>query len=1352
MLSKFSVRKPFTVLVAVILVIVLGVVSYMNMTPDLLPEIELPYVVVMTTYVGATPEAVESEVTRPIERSLSTLDNVDNITSTSGANYSVVFLQFTGDADLEYAALAIREKLTQLSGSWSDDVGTPTIMKISPDLMPVSVAAVSREGYDTVALSSFVEDELLTRLEGVEGIAGVNASGLVSNVIEVRIDPDKLEEVNARLRAEAERQLDDAKAELEQNRAEAQDKLGELSGGETEIADGRQQLAEKQESIAAELAAAEQELDSKKRSILEARMELVSKLSELSGTLDEIDQALSGYRSIQSNIEKAEFAREQGNAAAENLTALAAQTAELERTREAMLEGAAAMGLSGEAAEAFLRENSEEYRTLTAALDEIDGVLAAAGTDRAHLGESIETAKKTAETAAQSLETIDAGLAAQGLDREMLATAIAQLEDSRSTAAAAQEALSAKLDELEQGSAAVDDALAALAAQQSAASGELNAAMTELIVNEKSLASAKTQLEDALAQIDDALESLEDTREETLERADVTDAVTMSTVAQILAAQNFSMPAGYAGGTLVSVEGTIDDVETLRGLLLFELDGAGEVRLADVAEVTLRDNSDESYARINGKDGVLLSFTKQSDVPTATASKNLSRTLDKLEQEYGGLRFDTLMDQGDYIRLIVRSVLENLVLGAALAILILLFFLRDIRPTFVVACAIPLSVTFAIVLMYFSGVTLNILSLSGLAIGVGMLVDNAIVVIENIYRLRGRGVPPAKAAIAGAGQVTAAITASTLTTVCVFLPIVFVEGLTRQLFTDMALTITYSLAASLIVALTLVPCMAAGTLKRVRGENAVYERVLDRYETAMRWSLAHKWVVIVTALVLLAGSGVWALSKGFSYMPDMESTQIMVSVQMPEDAALADTAAVSDALAERIMALDGVETVGAMLNSGVAGVLGMNAKTDVTAVTMYVLLDENSHRSLSGLAEEIEACGEGLACEVSASSNGMMSGYASALGGEGIEIKLYADDPDVLQQEARAIAEILRGVDGIAEVSDGLEETAPELRVVIDHDEAMKNGLTTAQAAMGLAAALTESASATQIRALDADVLVFNTEEVTPSTLGDVEITATAADGTKTAVRLGDIAGIEEARGFETIRRDRQRRTVSVTASVQEGKNVTLAADEVERAMRDYTAPAGVSYEYAGENETIMSSLTDLLWMLLLGVLIVYLIMVAQFQSLLSPLIVMFAIPLAFTGGLLALAIFGFEVSVVAMVGFVILVGIIVNNGIVLVDTINQLREEGMERTEAVIEAGRMRLRPVLMTALTTILGLLPMSLGIGLGVSLVQPVAVAGIGGLAYATLMTLVLVPVLYDALHKRPLRRVSAEELAEPEESKL
>ena len=303
---------------------------------------------------------------------------------------------------------------------------------------------------------------------------------------------------------------------------------------------------------------------------------------------------------------------------------------------------------------------------------------------------------------------------------------------------------------------------------------------------------------------------------------------------------------------------------------------------------------------------------------------------------------------------------------------------------------------------------------------------------------------------------------------------------------------------------------------------------------------------------------------------------------------------------------------------------------------------------------------------------------------------------------------------------------------------------------MLLAAAVTESAGATDIAALDADVLIFNNAGTDAAGLADLKLTATRQDGTTAEVRLGDIAEIEEARGFSSISRENQRRYVTVSASVADGYNVTLTARAGERAMADYEAPAGVSYTYSGENETIMTSLGDLLWMLLLGVLIVYLIMVAQFQSLLSPLIVMFAIPLAFTGGLLALAIFGFEVSVVAMIGFVILVGVVVNNGIVLVDCTNRLREDGMERSEAVVEAGRMRMRPVLMTALTTILGLLPMALGIGLGVTLVQPVAIAGIGGLAYATLMTLLLVPVLYDGLHKKPLRRVTAEELAETEET--
>jgi len=781
----------------------------------------------------------------------------------------------------------------------------------------------------------------------------------------------------------------------------------------------------------------------------------------------------------------------------------------------------------------------------------------------------------------------------------------------------------------------------------------------------------------------------------------------------------------------------------------------GDIRLSDVAAVTLKDNSAETYARINDSDGILLSFSKQSDAATADASENLAKEMQRLEEKYDGLTFYSLMDQGDYIHLIVDSVLENLILGAALAIVILIFFLKDIRPTFVVACSIPLSVMLAIVLMYFSGVTLNIISLSGLAVGVGMLVDNSIVVIENIYRLRGKNLSPVKAAVKGAQQVTGAIVSSTLTTVCVFLPIVFVQGLTRQLFTDMALTITYSLLASLIVAMTLVPCMAAGTLTRINASGRGFIRLLDRYEQLLRRSLQYRWAVLLLALLLLLGSGFWAVSKGFAYMPDMESTEVMVNLQMPEDAALEDTSAVSNEVIARIRGIDGVETVGAMVGSGVAGALGISGgKTDVTTVSMYVLLDDDAHISMSRLAEEIETRTADLPCTLTASSTSSMSGYASALGGEGVSVVLYSNDLDQLTAEAQKIASVLETVEGVETVSDGLERSTPALKIRVDRDAAMRQGLTVAQIYMQLATALTESTSAATLKEPAVDVFILNNTNLTSETLADYELTVstdkTAANTENSnskaeTVRLGDIAEITEGTALASINRSEQRRTLTVTAELAEGYNITKVADSVQKTLNsEYTVPSGLTIEYSGESETINDALTDLLKMLALGILLVYLIMVAQFQSLLSPFIVMFAIPLAFTGGLLALVICGFEISVVSMIGFVILVGIVVNNGIVLVDCINQLREAGMERRDAVIEAGRMRLRPVLMTALTTILGLLPMSLGIGLGVSLVQPVAIAGIGGLAYATLMTLFVIPILYDLFHKKPLKRVDWKEL--------
>ena len=631
-----------------------------------------------------------------------------------------------------------------------------------------------------------------------------------------------------------------------------------------------------------------------------------------------------------------------------------------------------------------------------------------------------------------------------------------------------------------------------------------------------------------------------------------------------------------------------------------------------------------------------------------------------------------------------------------------------------------------------------------------MLVDNSIVVIENIYRMRAEGMSAVRASVQGAKQVAAAITSSTLTTVCVFFPIVFVEGLTRQLFMDMALTITYSLMASLLVAITLVPAMASGVLRREvkkRGGSGK-GRFMAFYRRTVDWALSHKAVVLSAAAVLLVLSAVLALSKGFSYMPDMASSQIMVEIETEKDSTLPETAAVSDAIVSDLLEVDGVETVGAMLSNGMASVIGLNSMNEsVTSVTMYVLLSSDVSDTAGVIRQLEEVCAR-YPCEVSVTANASMMGSSEVLGGSGVSLRVYGDDIQQLQQTALDLADRLSGVEGCVDAEAQIGETTPELRVTVDKNKAAAEGLTVAQVFQSLAAGLTTETTATTLTedGVGRDVVIVTSldRELRQRTLSEYELTVTGMDGAEKTVRLGDIAHISETRTPAVIRRSAQGRYIEVTAGLADGYNVTLVTAEARRALADYPLPGGQQIVFTGENETILSSMQDLGLMLLLGVLIVYLIMVAQFQSLLSPLIVMFTIPLAFTGSFFALVLAGMEVSVVAMIGLIMLVGIIVNNGIVLVDYINQLRRGGMERRAAIIDAASTRLRPIFMTAVTTVLGLLPLGLGIGMGASLVQPVAVVCIGGLCYATLMTLFVIPVLYDLLARRPLRNIRDEDI--------
>ena len=1239
MLSKFSVKKPMTVFVAVVLVILLGVVAFTRMTPDLLPNLDFPYVVIVTSYPGASPEQVESEITRPIEQSVATLDNLADIQSTSSENVSMIVLEFSEDANMDATTMNIREELDQLGSSWDDAVSQPYILKINPNMLPVNVSAVAREGYSTLELSAFVEETLLPQLEGTEGVASVSASGMVAEQIQVAFRQDRIDMLNERIRAAIDDSFAEAKQEILDGRTELADAAKALSSGQSRLTSGKNELNASAEAAEQQFAAARAELEKQ-------RLTMAAAVAQLQLQVGELDALMATEPDVEAQL----------------------------------------------AALQALPEPTPQEEALIAQLEQ----------------------------------------------------ALTEIAQAKLT----YPALSEKLQEAQIGLNAIESALEQLDEEQTNAETALDEALQKLNAGQSQIYSARQEMDAAETQLDEAEEQLESAREDAYAAADANEFVTLSTVGALLSAQNFAMPAGYATEEdvrwLVYVGDTLESVSELRELVLFDLglDGLEPVRLGDVADVFVLDNAAETYARINGEDGVLLAFYKQSNYATATVSENLLARFAELEAANDGLQFTPLMDQGDYIRLVVNSVLENLAVGAVLAILILLLFLRDLRPTLIVAFSIPISVTFAIVLMYFSGVTLNAISMSGLAVGVGMLVDNSIVVIENIYRLRSEGVPPYRAAISGATQVGGAITASTLTTACVFLPIVFVEGMTRQLFTDMALTITYSLLASLIVALTLVPAIGSGLLRRMSPRSANRSRLQGAYIRALQAVLRHKAVVLLGAVALLALSAVLAISRGFTFMPAMDSTQMSVSVTLDEDATLDETAEVCDEIASRFAALPEVETVGAMQSGGMGSILGLGDAGGGTAnaATMYIVLS-GSGRSSTELAPLMQQLCDDLPCTVSVSGSSM---DLSMLSGSGITVRIYGEDLDALLSTSRDIAARLGEVEGVASVSNGEEEATPELLIHIDREKAMQEGLTVAQVYQQIALQLTTEATATSVDGLDV-VVQRTTESVTTDDVRGLVLTATNTAGEEQEVRLSDIATFTESETLQSISRSLQRRYAAVSAELEDGYNVTLVTAEAERALRDLALPDGVRVEFDGENETIMSAMNDLLLMLILGVVIVYLIMVAQFQSLLSPFIVMMTIPLAFTGGLLALLITGFEISIVSMIGFVLLVGIIVNNGIVLIDCMNQLRAGGMERREAVVAACGTRLRPVLMTALTTILGLVPLAIGWGLGASLIQPVAIVSIGGLLYATFMTLFVVPAVYDALCRRAPRQLTSEDMA-------
>lgn len=1200
MLSRFSVKKPYIVTVAVIIILILGGVSLTKMKTDLLPDMDLPYLAVITTDPGASAEKVESEVTDVLEGSLSKVSGVSSVQSQSADNYSMIFLEFEDGSDMDSAMVKASSAVNEVSSQLPETAGSPNYMEISMDMMATLYVAASYDDHDIFDTTSLVKDKAVSELERIDGVADVSTVGAAEKSVEVRLSDSKIEDINNKLLASVNSQLYDAKKNIDEGEAK--------------------------------LAEAESQLNSQKEALEQKQQE----------TSDQLGQASSGLT----------------------------------------------LAISGK---------TSEITSLQAGIG--------------------------------ALKAVDPS----GANPQVQAK-IGQLVQKAQTVTGELEAYQKQLAEVQSGSITA-------ATQFGSASAQLASAQQTIDSNKQQLTDARSQYESS--------------REEALSKANVNALVDKETLAGIIKAQDFSMPAGYLDSGsddqwLLRVGDNISSISDLRSLLLADIDGVGEIRLADVADITEVDNVGDQYMRINAKDGVLLSVFKNSTASTSEVSADTRAALTKIEQANPGLHLTVVSDQGSFIALYINSILQSLLLGALLAVVVLIVFLRDWRPTLIMAFSIPFSVLCALVVMYFSGISLNIMSLGGISIAIGMLVDNSIVVLENIYRLRSRGIPPARAAVQGAKQISGAVIASTLTTICVFLPIVFTTGMVNQLMLPFALTIAYVLTASLLIALTMVPAASSFLFKNyIPRRNNWFETLQTKYARSLAFFLRHKALPLVVSVVLLVVAVIGVVNMGITMIPTMTSKTATVTVTMPEDTDKETAYATADKVMDEAMGIDGVKFVGAMdgtsSTSMVASDISSSSSSDKLhqVFTFYVQTDSSvtTEGQVLSILDQLQQRTSGLNCEVitDASSSEAMS----SMTGSGLSLRIQGPDQDELVRISEDVMGIIGQVEGYTEIENGMEDAATELHLVVDRDKLTKDGYTVAQLYSDLAKKLSESADAPSMT-LDGSKMnvsvVDKTNPVTADNLLDTEIEITNQQtGDTTTHKLREFAKVEQGVASPTMIHVNSTRAITVTADVEDGYNNALLARDLQTKLKDYQLPEGYTIQTSGELENINTMLSQMMLLLILGFVLIYLVMVAQFQSLLSPFIVILTVPLAFTGGLFGLVAAGEQLSMLSLLGFAVLMGTVVNNGIVFVDYVNQLRRGGLSKHDALVAAGRTRMRPIMMTAITTIFAMLPMVFSDAVGSSMQRGMAVVVVGGLLYATFMTLYVVPVMYDILYRRVPREV-------------
>ena len=1305
-MSKLSVKKPFTVLVMVVIMIVLGVVSIIRMQLDLLPQISLPYILVITTYPGESPETVEETISKPMEQALGTISGIKNVYSISYENYGLVELEFASGTDLDSVMVKIYTQIDTVRASWPEEVGIPQIMELSTDMIANQYLAVTYEGMDITELTKFTKDSIVPSFERVDGVASVSESGAIEKTLQIQLDQAKVDALNDRIYAYAESELDDALADIMENKDDLDDARQDLIDSQLDLNDS---VADLDESL--------NDLTENYADLIDSQFELVDNINEVDDKRKELEDKKRELESAKNDayeaLAKASDALDKMNTYQAEYDVLQGAITQLKAQRPDPIPDPSDPGYPAyEALERTIAEKEAEAAGLKTIIDQYKAQLAKSGI------KSYADLEEKKMEAASSFGAASAQIAAADAQLEMLRE---QLENGQDQINDAYDQIMDGYDQINDGYDQIHDA--------------------QDKINE-----GWDSYNDAVQQFQDGLDQFEVQRREALKKANSDELISIQTLSQLIYAQNFDMPVGYIddpedNSWLLKIGNEFGDINEVSEAPLVKLDGVGVVKVKDVANVVLIDNADVTFTKIDNEDGIILSVFKSSKAGANDVANACNKEITRLEEKYPGLTITNMVDQGAYIEMILSVVVQNMLIGAGLAILILALFLKDVLPTIVVAISIPLSVLTALVAMYFSGVSINMMSLFGMSLGIGMLVDNSIVVMENIYRLRGRGIEAPRASVQGARQVFGAVTASTLTTICVFFPMVYTEGLIRELMMPLALTIIYTLLSSLLISMTVVPAACSTLLKRTKPkEHKIFDKVLDAYGKLLGLCLKVKIVPLALAVVLLVFSILIALTSGIVMIPDASSSQIEGSVVYDEDMTREECYADMSEMISRMSKIEGVKSVCVMSgNSDMALMLGTTSDAyDSFSIMVLCENEEAGAAEVGKIISGMEQSAEGLKGDLSITS-GMDS--MDELLGSGLSISLFGDDVSELYRLSEDIMAIIAQVPGYVDISNGNEDAKQIMHMYIDRDAAIEDGLTVAQIYQAIYGKVNNSNIATSINlagdTIDVEI-VTDLDPLDTENVMDYLFTIDDKDEDDNEITrdepLSNYAKLVTEPGQNEIDRLNMSYYVTVTADADEGYNNALLARQLTPLLEKYELPSGYTMDIGGETETTTQMIEQMALVLALGLTLVYLIMVAQFQSLLSPFIILFTVPLAFTGGFLGLWITGEPISMMCLMGLMVLMGTVVNNGIVYIDYTNQLRIGGLSRHDALIAAGKTRMRPILMTAMTTILAEASLCIGDSLSSQLGKGMGIVIIGGLAYATLMTLFIVPVIYDILFKK------------------